>query len=89
MGALNVRVLPNSRVDAGVVGIDDENTYRIRLRAPAVDGKANRALVAFLSEALGISKSAVRIVRGGKTRIKLIEAEGLDAEEIRRRLIAN
>jgi uncharacterized protein (TIGR00251 family) len=89
MGVMQVRVVPNARVDACVDGIEDSNTYRIRLRAPAVEGKANRALVAFLSDALGISKSAFRMVRGEKARIKVIEVVGLETDEIRRRLIGD
>jgi uncharacterized protein (TIGR00251 family) len=60
---------------------------RIRLAAPPVEGAANDELVAFLSKALGVPRSAVRIVRGARGRRKLVEVEGIGAEAVRRALL--
>lgn len=54
-----------------IAGIHD-NMLKIKLTAAPVDGKANAALVAFLSKSLGISKSAVTILRGETSSQKLI-----------------
>jgi uncharacterized protein len=59
---------------------------KIKLRAPSVDGKANAALLNFLAEQLEISKHAIVLERGQKSREKLIRIEGLSEDEIRRRL---
>ena len=52
------------------------DAIKIKLAAPAVEGKANAALVRFLADHFGVSKSAVVIVRGEKSREKLVEIQG-------------
>ena len=67
---LNVRVIPNARKNEI---IKDGNTFRVRLSAPAAEGKANSALIELLAEHFGVKKSAVKIVKGIKSRNKLVE----------------
>jgi uncharacterized protein (TIGR00251 family) len=50
---------------------------KIRLAAPAVEGKANVALVEFLAEHYGVPRRSVRIVSGLKSRRKRVAIEGL------------
>lgn len=57
--------------------------WKLEIAAPAVDGKANRALVEFLAEALRVPQSAVRIVSGERSRHKVVEVEGNQAELFR------
>ena len=52
------------------------DALKVRIAAPPVDNKANAALIAFLSGALGIQKSAIVIRRGATTRRKLVEVTG-------------
>jgi len=61
---------------------------KIRLAAPPVDGAANDALRRFLAERLCVPRAAVRVVAGAASRDKLIEVDGLSAEEARRTLLA-
>jgi len=61
---------------------------KIRLAAPPVDGAANDALRRFLAERLCVPRAAVRVVAGLASRDKLIEVDGLDADEARRNLLA-
>ena len=49
---------------------------KIRIAAPAVDNKANTALVDFLSKALGLPKSAIVVRRGISSRNKSLEITG-------------
>jgi uncharacterized protein (TIGR00251 family) len=49
---------------------------RVRLNAPAVDGKANAELVRFLAEAFAVRRSAVTIVRGAHSREKTVAIAG-------------
>ncbi len=79
-----MKVQPNAK-RSGIVGVLSDR-IRIALRAPAVDGKANKALVEFLADWAGISKSAVQIVRGEKSREKTVLFAGLDADQLRERL---
>lgn len=62
------------------------DALKIRLAAAPVEGAANRELIAFLAHRLGVPKSAVRIIKGGRAREKLIEVQGLSEEQVRARL---
>ena len=52
----------------------------VAVRARAVDGAANAAVVAALADAFGVRRSAVAIVRGHRGRDKLVEVDGGDPE---------
>ena len=67
---LNVRVVPNAKKERLV---KEEGRVKIYLCAPAIEGKANRALVNFLSEHYNVPRSRVKVVKGEKARDKLIE----------------
>ena len=76
-----VRVLPRSRRDE-VVGLHGD-ALKIRLIAPPVEGKANRALQEFLAGRLGVSRSAVEILSGHASRQKRVRVAGVSAAAIR------
>jgi uncharacterized protein (TIGR00251 family) len=54
-----------------------EGRLRIRVAAPAVENRANRALVAFVAEALGLKPAKVALLSGESGRLKrlLVEAQ--------------
>ena len=81
-----VHVQPGARVSEVLGEFGD--ALKIRLQAVPVDGKANEALIAFISQKLGVRQRDVRILRGQTSRQKLLEIEsGLSVEEIRARLL--
>jgi len=53
----------------------DERNYRLRVKAPAKEGKANEAVIKALARHFKIGKSAVRIIGGLKSRKKIIELD--------------
>ena len=59
----------------------------IRLAAPPVEGAANDALVAFLSDRLGLPRRSITILSGEKSRDKRVRIEGLDEAAARERLL--
>jgi uncharacterized protein (TIGR00251 family) len=81
---LHIRVVPRARRTeiSGRRG----RAILIRLAAPPVDGAANDALVAFLSERLGIPQRRIVIARGASARDKTLAVDGLTPAEIARRL---
>jgi uncharacterized protein (TIGR00251 family) len=83
-GRLRVRVQPNAS-RSEVTGFA-EGVALVRVAAPPVGGKANRELSNFLGQTLGVAPSAVTIIRGQTSRLKLIAVAGLATEEIARRL---
>lgn len=52
------------------------DALKIRLAAPPVDGKANAALLAYVAEVLGVSKSAVELKSGQTSRRKVVAVSG-------------
>lgn len=85
MGRIQVRVQPGASRNE-IVGFEGE-VLRIRLTAPPVEGKANKALIALLADALRVGKSRIEIVSGHSSRQKVIEVRDLEEEEIRARLV--
>ncbi len=71
----SLRVQPRASKDeiAGELG----GALKVRLRAPAVEGRANEALVEFLADLLKRPKSAVRILSGERSRTKRVEIHGV------------
>ena len=85
LAVLGVRVIPRAprtRVDGERGG-----SILIRLAAPPVDGAANEALVAFLSEALGVPRRQITIVSGEKSRDKRLRIAGMERESALARLL--
>ncbi|MBT5855215.1 YggU family protein [bacterium] len=71
-----IRVIPNASRNQ-IVGWIEEGVLKVKLTAPATDGKANKYLIEFLAKEIGVSKSAVTIVRGETSRHKTIQVNGL------------
>lgn len=82
---LHIRVLPRSSRNE-IVG-EQDGGYKVKLTAPAVEGKANKALIAFLSGRLGLSKTKIEIVSGDRARAKTIRIHGLSPDEVEALLI--
>jgi uncharacterized protein len=75
------RVLLQPRAKAtGVVGVHG-GALKIRVAAPPVDQKANRELLAFLADLLGIAKGRVELVGGQTARIKRLLVLGMSRTE--------
>ena len=82
---ISVRVHPGAAKNE-VVGFTD-GVLEVRVSAPPVKGKANRELIAFLSEKLGVTKGKVDIIKGHTTRNKVVAISGLSQEELAKRLL--
>jgi uncharacterized protein (TIGR00251 family) len=63
-----------------------EGVLQVKIAAPPDKGKANKELIDFLAERLGVKKSAVLIVKGQASRHKTVIVEGMSGEEILKRL---
>ena len=84
MGRIVVYCQPGAK-QTQCVGLHDGKP-RIQLKAPPVDGAANKALIAFLSDLCGVRKSAITIELGASGRTKRVEVAGVSEEELSRRL---
>ena len=70
----NIKVIPNSKINKIV---EKENDFlKIKLTAPAIDDKANKALLDFLAQEFKISKKHINIIKGTKNRNKVVKITG-------------
>ena len=54
------------------------NTLKLRLTSPPVDGAANKLCVKFMAKTLGVAPSCVSIVSGAASRNKVLEIDSMD-----------
>jgi len=81
---LIIRVQPKASRNA--LSFDENGRIRVSLTAPPVDGEANKALVEYLAERLGLAKRDIKVVGGKASREKRIEIQGLTKDEVEERL---
>lgn len=84
MARLRVHVTPGAREDG--IGSWRGGSLRVKVRARPEKGRANEAVVRLLARRLGIGRASLSIVRGGSSRDKLVEVDGLSDAELRSRL---
>ena len=85
-GRLKLRIVPDAKRDE-VVG-EYGDAVKIKVAAPALEGKANEALLEFIAEKLRVHRRDITLIIGGKSRDKLIEVASLEATEARARLLS-
>jgi uncharacterized protein (TIGR00251 family) len=85
MATLRFHIIPNAKANQ-VVG-EHGAGIKIKLRAPALEGKANAALRRFLAEELKISERQIVLKHGQNSRDKAICIDGLSEEDVRRRVL--
>ena len=90
MARLPVRLQPGAAregIDGWDVDAEGRPVLKVRVRARPVDGEANAALIALIAQALDVPRRAVDLARGGQSRLKMLEIDGLDEAEVRARLV--
>lgn len=66
-----------------------DGLLKVRIAAPPVENAANRALIDFIAERLGVAKRCVRIVSGTTHRRKVLEVQGVTAQQLAQTLGAS
>ncbi|MEW6619266.1 MAG: DUF167 domain-containing protein [bacterium] len=61
-----------------------DGLLKIKVTAPPVEGAANEAVIKLLARKLGLKKSQIAIVQGQKSKIKTIELNGVNEDELSR-----
>ncbi len=61
---------------------EHDGRLKIRLAAPPVEGKANDALILWLSKTLGLNRSAIELLAGDLSRLKRVRVSGITAQAI-------
>ena len=89
MARLPVKLTPGAstdRIDGWDVDAEGRPVLKVRVRARPVEGEANAALIQLLAKSLGVARSAVSLARGGQSRLKMVEVDGIDDADLRARL---
>jgi uncharacterized protein len=76
----SVRVQPRARNDE--IAGEISGAIKIRLQAPALENRANQALIEFLARLLKTHIAAVRLLSGERSRTKRIEIRGVTKRQI-------
>ena len=81
---LELKIIPNAPRNeiAGWLG----SALKVKVHAPALEGRANDELLTFLADTLGVPRRSVTLLRGDKSRQKVVKIDGLDDATLRARL---
>ena len=70
---ISCQIKPGSKHDEGVELLDD--IYIVRVKAPAVEGRANEAARQALAKHFGVPPSHISLLRGHTSHYKVFEVE--------------
>lgn len=82
MSRITVRVIPNAS-KTEVAGREGA-TWKIRLAAPPVDGKANDTLIRFLADVLDVAPSQIEILKGHSSKTKILSVPMVEEDVVER-----
>ncbi len=68
---ISFKIIAGSKVFA--ISKLDEHSYRLKIKSPPIDGKANKEIVEYFSKAFKIAKSNVKIISGLYSKNKIID----------------
>lgn len=74
-----LRILPNSSKNEIIKA---DGAIKVKITAPPVDGKANKALLEFLSKTFKIPKTSFSIVKGETSKDKTLSVKAADEEKL-------
>lgn len=75
-----VKVQPRSAQNA-IAGVQT-GMLKVKLHAPPVEGEANKALISFLADRLGVPRKNLAIIKGEHHRQKTVEITGTSKAEL-------
>ncbi len=74
-----LRILPNSSKNEI---IKSEDVIKVKITSPPVDGKANKALIEYLSKSFKIPKTSFKIIKGETSKDKTLMVSVADEEKL-------
>lgn len=76
---VSIKISPNAKKNEI---IKEDNGIKIKITAQPIDGKANKAVVEFLSKNFKIPKTSIKILKGETSKDKTILFETSDTEKL-------
>ena len=86
-GGILLAVKLQPRASKNEIGAPLGDELRIKVTAPPVDAAANEALVKFLAGQLDCARSRVDLIRGHKSRHKVVQLHGFTPEEVLKNIL--
>lgn len=83
---LQIKAIPNAPRSTVVGWLGD--ALKVKVHAPALDGRANDELCEFLADTFDLPRRSVTLLQGDKSRQKVVSLEGITLEQIRSRFPA-
>ena len=84
MTRLAIKAIPSSSRDCISGWLED--TLKIKVRAPAEKGRANKSVRVLIAKKLNLPVDQVSIITGETSQLKIIEIASLDESTVRSRL---
>lgn len=84
---LEIRLKPHANSDR--ISLGPTGLLAIAVTSPPVDDRANEHMVRIISDRLGVAKSRIAILKGGHSRNKVVQIDGITKEEIITRLMSS
>nr|WP_321465538.1 DUF167 domain-containing protein [uncultured Desulfobulbus sp.] len=81
-GSIALRLHVQPRASSNALSGLQGDMLKLRLTTPPVDGKANKAVIAFLAKLFHLPKSAFVLKSGHQSRNKIIVIQGIDMEQV-------
>jgi uncharacterized protein len=88
MPSADIAVRVTTRARTSEIAGERDGVLLARVRAPPADGRANAELCSLIAMHAGVGVRSVAVVHGTSARDKLVRVEGVDEDELRRRLAA-
>ena len=83
---MELRVRVTARANRNELAGLRDGVLQVRVTAPPVDGRANQAVCKLIARAVGVGRTSVSVVRGERSRDKIVRVDGVDEETARRAL---
>ena len=81
---LAIKAIPNAPKNEVVGWLGD--SLKVKVHAPALEGRANEELCEFIADVLKVPRRSVRVAVGDKSRQKLLQIDGLSLPDVKQRL---
>jgi uncharacterized protein (TIGR00251 family) len=81
---LELKIIPNAPRNEVVGWLD--SALKVKIHAPALEGRATDELLAFFATTLDVPRRSLTLLRGEKSRQKLVQVVGLDTADLKSRL---
>ena len=86
-GEIRLEVHVKPKASRNQIRLTADGRVKASITAPPAGGEANAALCVFLAGHFGVSRNAIRIVRGDKSRDKIVALRGVTIEDVRAKLL--